>query len=78
MSIFGALVDKPIIHSIEGYSIKHARYADDTVLIVENEIYTTNAKNTIINESEKTGASLNKTKTETTIISEKITLQHTI
>ena len=56
---------------VGGYNMNNIRYADDTVLIVRNENELQEMLDTVVRESEKKGLSLNKTKTEVMVISQK-------
>ncbi len=60
--ILRTLEDMPGIQ-VGGYNINYLQYADDTVLIAENEIDLQQMLDTVIRESEKKGLSLNKKKT---------------
>ena len=51
--------------------MNYLQYADDTVLIAENEIDLQRMLDTVIRESEIKGLSLNKKKTEIMVISKK-------
>ena len=53
------------------YNMNNIRYADDTVLIADNEKELQEMLETVVRESEKKGLSLNKKKTEVMVISKK-------
>ena len=56
---------------VGGYNMNNIRYADDTVLIADNENELQEMLDTVVRESEKKGLSLNKKKTEVMVISKK-------
>ena len=56
---------------VGGYNMNNIRYADDTVLIADNEKDLQEMLDTVVRESEKKGLSLNKNKTEVMVISKK-------
>ena len=56
---------------VGGYNMNNIRYADDTVLIADNEKELQEMLDTVVRESEKKGLSLNKKKTEVMVISKK-------
>ena len=56
---------------VGGYNMNNIRYADDTVLIADNENELQEMLVTVVRESEKKGISLNKKKTEVMVISKK-------
>ena len=57
---------------VGGYNMNNIRYADDTVLIADNEKEPQeNVVDTVVRESAKKGLSLNKNKTEIMVISKK-------
>ena len=47
---------------VGGYNMNNIRYADDTVLIADNEKELQEMLDTVVRESEKKGLSLNKKK----------------
>ena len=57
--------------SIGGHNVNNLRYADDTVLIAEDEKHLQELLNVIVQESDNMGLSLNIKKTETMVISRK-------
>ena len=57
--------------SIGGHNVNNLRYADDTVLIAEDEEHLQTLLDVIVKESEKLGLSLNSRKTETMVVSRK-------
>ena len=68
--IMRALEGMPGI-KVGGYNMNNIRYADDTVLIADNEKELQEMLDTVVRESEKKGLSLNKKKTEVMVISKK-------
>ena len=68
--IMRALEGMPGI-KVGGYNMNNIRYADDTVLIADNENELQEMLDTVVRESEKKGLSLNKKKTEVMVISKK-------
>ena len=58
---------------VGGKTINNLRYADDTVLIAENEKDLQNLLNVVKDESRKKGLDLNSKKTEVMVISKKTT-----
>ena len=66
--IMRALKGMPGI-KVGGYNMNNIRYADDTVLIADNENELQEMLDTVVRESEKKGLSLNKKKTEVMVIS---------
>ena len=58
---------------IGGVNINNLRYADDTVLLAENEAGIQNILNKVVTESEKKGLQINIKKTECMVISKKST-----
>ena len=56
---------------VGGYIMNNIRYADDTVLIADNEKELQEMLDIVVRESEKKGLSLNKKKTEVMVISKK-------
>ena len=61
--------------SIGGHNVNNLRYADDTVLIAEDEKHLQELLNVIVQESDNMGLSLNIKKTETMVISRKTPTQ---
>ena len=57
--------------SIGGHNVNNLRYANDTVLIAEDEEHLQTLLDVIVKESEKLGLSLNRRKTETMVVSRK-------
>ena len=68
--IMRALEGMPGI-KVGGYNMNNIRYADDTVLIADNENELQEMLDTVVRESEKKGLSVNKKKTEVMVISKK-------
>ena len=56
---------------VGGYYMNNIIYADDTVLIADNENELQEMLDTVVRESEKKGLYLNKKKTEVMVISKK-------
>ena len=56
---------------VGGYNVNNTCYADDTVLIAEDEEQLQSMLNIVVEESEKKGLSLNGLKTETMVVSRK-------
>ena len=65
-----ALEGKPGI-KVGGYNMNNIIYADDTVLIADNEKELQEMLDTVVRESENKGLSLKKKKTEVMVISKK-------
>ena len=76
---FFSIYSETIMRALEGmpdikegeYNMNNIRYADDTVLIADNEYELQDMLDTVVRESEKKGLSLNKKKTEVMVISKK-------
>ena len=63
---------------VGGYNMNTIRYADDTVLIADNENELQEMLDPVVRERVKKGLSLNKKKTEVMVISKKNSTRHAI
>ena len=73
--IMRSIQDMPGI-SVGGHNINNLRYADDTVLLAENEKHLQEMINIIAKESLNKGLSLNSRKTEVMVITRTNVLQN--